>query len=377
MSLSKTMMISLISFCTIKSVVAYSIQTQSNLVVPVFQSLPIGTDTTNTTHLMHIDDQFQKVYDSFLAEFPTEEHEKLMKLVNDSVASYLESSAFVGAPGQECDNIGGSVALPTKMAAYPGGGTQRLFGMDLAKLVDMLAQKAAGAAGAQGIVPGILAMQAVQTGAGMIQSAMSTVLEIVPRAVTGSPLTCLPMITGHNCFGAIQYPITTADFVSASTTDSQLDGVISAFPALYKRKVGTTSDTAYKACFSAYMGMHCASLFPRCAIPNAGNEPGPTGRYPMCASHCLAVLVACPGMWIDDIMGNCMDVSVLPFCSISFFANYWLLPPQYASYESSLPTSQSCPSVPASLSGLQPDLGVYDDSSIVASPYGAAKLPPA
>merc|ERR1719265_696965 len=103
------------------------------------------------------------------------------------------------------------------------------------------------------------------------------------------PLTCMPMVTGHNCFGAIQYPITVADFVTADTTDSQLDGVIAGFPALYKRKVGTTSDAAYKACFSAYMGMHCASLFPRCSSGNSGQ----LARLPMCFTHCLATLVSC------------------------------------------------------------------------------------
>lgn len=106
-------------------------------------------------------------------------------------------------------------------------------------------------------------------------------------------------MTGHNCFGAVQYPITAADFASASVTDSQLDGVIAGFPSLYRKTVGVTSDSAYKTCFAAYMSMQCGSLFPKCNVPQSGNEPGPSGRLPLCFTSCIATLVACPGMWID------------------------------------------------------------------------------
>ena len=34
---------------------------------------------------------------------------------------------------------------------------------------------------------------------------------------------CLPL--GHNCFGAILYPITMADFMVADMTDGMLDGM--------------------------------------------------------------------------------------------------------------------------------------------------------
>merc|ERR1712039_1030444 len=60
------------------------------------------------------------------------------------------------------------------------------------------------------------------------------------------PLPCAPMITGHNCFGAVLYPITMADFVIADVTDSMLDGVIAGFPNTYGAKVGKTSDAMYK-----------------------------------------------------------------------------------------------------------------------------------
>ena len=37
------------------------------------------------------------------------------------------------------------------------------------------------------------------------------------------PLPCLPMFTGHNCFGAVLTPTTMAEFVIADVTDSQLE----------------------------------------------------------------------------------------------------------------------------------------------------------
>merc|ERR1712196_333488 len=96
--------------------------------------------------------------------------------------------------------------------------------------------------------------------------------------------------------------------------------------------------------------MQCASLFPMCNAPSAGQEPGPTGRSPMCFTHCLATLVACPGFWVDDIAGECSNVSVPPMCAMAVFKNYWTLPPQYTSYEESVaPTGATCPQVPAQL----------------------------
>lgn len=324
---------------------------------------------------------FLDSYESFLADFDSHAHEELVSKINSGVSSYMQSQAFVGAPGQpKCEGAAGSVDLPKKISAFPGGVTKRVFGMDIAKLVDRLSSKATGAASAQGVLPGLLAAQAISTGAGMIKSSMHTLVQVLPRVLpqTGfQPLNCMPMVTGHNCFGAIQYPITAADFVLADTTDSQLDGVIAGFPTLYKRKVGVTSDAAYKACFSAYMGMHCASLFPRCATAKADQSPTPLGRYPLCFTSCLATLVLCPGMWVEDIMGECSDVSVPPMCSMSLFANYWLLPPQYSSFEDSIATQVTCPEVPASLSGVEADLSsVYDDSNIAASAYsGSMRLP--
>ena len=70
---------------------------------------------------------------------------------------------------------------------------------------------------------------------------------------------------GHNCFGAVLYPITMADFTIADVTDAMLDGTsladqlvlfrcrfvrhsgyIAGFPNTYAEKVGKTSDALYK-----------------------------------------------------------------------------------------------------------------------------------
>ncbi|CAD7975062.1 unnamed protein product, partial [Amoebophrya sp. A120] len=117
-----------------------------------------------------------------------------------------------------------------------------------------------GAAGAAGGMPQMLAMNGLATGAGLIQAAMSTVLQIVPPMVPppvwmNQPLPCMPMVTGHNCVGSVLYPITAADFVTADVTDAQLDGTIASFPALYKDRVGKTGGVAYSLCFKTYMSM--------------------------------------------------------------------------------------------------------------------------
>ena len=122
------------------------------------------------------------------------------------------------------------------------------------------------------------------------------------------PLPCLPMLTGHNCFGAVLTPITMADFVIADVTDSQLDGYIAGFPNSYATKVGKTSDAMYKLCFVAFMTMHCSSIFPRCTVPQSRDEPIPFGgRVPMCFHNCISTLVMCPG-YVGMCGGNAVVV---------------------------------------------------------------------
>merc|ERR1719188_2091270 len=135
-----------------------------------------------------------------------------------------------------------------------------------------MSQKADGPASTGLTVPMALASQGLSMGMGMVQSVIATLIHVVPPLIpppvwNNQPLPCVPMITGHNCFGAVLYPITMADFTIADVTDSMLDGVIAGFPNTYAAKVGKTSDAMYKACFSSYMSMHCSSIFPRCTTP--------------------------------------------------------------------------------------------------------------
>uniref|UniRef100_A0A3B0MFK5 Uncharacterized protein n=1 Tax=Theileria annulata TaxID=5874 RepID=A0A3B0MFK5_THEAN len=108
--------------------------------------------------------------------------------------------------------------------------------------------------------------------------------------------------------------------------------VIGKFPAKYAAKVGRTDDFRYKT---------CASIFPMCATGAAQVAQ----TFPICFPQCLAVLVACPGFWIDG---------TLKFSLISFtrywrslwikpFINYPRIPPQYTSYDASKLYPEMCP----------------------------------
>lgn len=165
------------------------------------------------------------------------------------------------------------------MSAYPGGSVSKVFGFDFSQQMLSLGQSAEGPAAAGLIAPMAMAKTALGVGAGLVQAVMSTAVSVVPPLIpppawNNQPLPCAPMITGHNCFGAVLYPITMADFVIADVTDSMLDGYISGFPNTYANKVGKTSDEMYKACFGSVMSMMCSSLFPRCSVPQAPDFPG-------------------------------------------------------------------------------------------------------
>merc|ERR1719399_2185914 len=264
------------------------------------------------------------------------------------------------------------------MSPFPGGMLKRLFGFDLGKLMFELSQKAAGPAGASGGMVPMLSMQALSMGASMIQSLVASAVQIIPRMIplppiNSMPLTCLPMITGHNCFGSILHLITMSDFVIADVTDSMMDGYLSGFPTTYQQKVGRTSDAAYHVCGSAYMSMQCSSIFPRCNSPQAIDTPAPVmGRTPMCFHMCISTLVFCPGFWIEDILGPCTMVAPPPTCSMAMWFNFWRLPPQYSSYEDSHPAPVECPKTDVGFSA-EGDYSLYDTQSataqIAASPY--------
>ena len=177
---------------------------------------------------------------------------------------------------------------------------------------------------------------------------MANVLALVPPAISppvwiNQPLPCLPMVTGHNCFGAITYPITASDSLLADVTDSEMDGLISTFPSTFASKVGRTSDAVYKKCAKAFFSMKCTSLFPMCTTVFARNENVPgIGRAPICFPLCLNVLIQCPGFWVDDIAGPCTEMSTPPMCALGTYTK--AVPSQLSTYEESTPFPAECPS---------------------------------
>ncbi|BAM38763.1 conserved hypothetical protein [Theileria orientalis strain Shintoku] len=99
-----------------------------------------------------------------------------------------------------------------------------------------------------------------------------------------------------------------------------------------------------------------ASIFPLCATGAAQVAQ----TFPICFPQCLAVLVACPGFWVDDIAGACGSnvsvplvnnilVQMPPMCSFSAFVNHGRIPPQYTTYEASKLYPESCPKYDANL----------------------------
>jgi len=276
--------------------------------------------------------------------------------------------------GPHCD-LGSSAASQkgAALAQHPGGATQRKLGKDFAQQILALSEQARGARGASLVLPTFLARQGVELGAGMVQAMAAAAVHILPPLIpppawTNQPLPCAPMVTGHNCFGAVLYPITMADFVIADVTDTVMDGYIDGFPNTYASKVGSTDDATYKGCFASYMSLQCSSLFPRCL------GPGPLSgqRTPTCLHLCVIPLVMCPGFWIGDVLGPCQTISVPPTCTQAFFWNLWKLPPQYQTYDEAHPFPEGCSGGdskgPDSASD---DPSLYDEWSTEANPLAS------
>lgn len=118
----------------------------------------------------------------------------------------------------------------------------------------------------------------------------------------------------------------------ADASDSALSMYVTAFPSVYRTKVGKTDSDSYQTCFDAYMSMQCANSFPVCTTLQARQDETPgLGRGPMCFVHCIATLIACPGFWVEDIVDQCQDVSVPPVCSLAVYHKE--APSQASSYE--------------------------------------------
>ncbi|KAF4647462.1 hypothetical protein FOL47_004554, partial [Perkinsus chesapeaki] len=110
----------------------------------------------------------------------------------------------------------------------------------------------------------------------------------------------------------IKYPVTFADFAMSGVTSAIMEGVKASFPGLFASRAGKTAGGIYRDCYSAYMSMQCASIFPMCTVPQcfvsmqASNVPVPgVGSVPLCAALCHNVLAQCPGFSLDDIGGPC------------------------------------------------------------------------
>ena len=342
--------------------------------------LSLSKDLTNASPEQEA--AFQQVMEQLFKEFPADQYKEQVEQISFLASQPAFKAAAAAAPHCDFGEASATTAMVKGVTPFPGGVISRLFGFDLSKLVDKVAGSVTSPAGANAAFPSILATQALATGAGMIQSAMHVVLQVVPPMIPppvwiNQPLPCLPMVTGKNCFGSVLYPITAADFVTADITDAQLDGVIADFPRLYRSRVGQTSDAAYKTCYAAYMGMQCANIFPRCSTAMAREEPSPIGRLPLCFTSCILSLVACPGLWVTDIMDECSFVSAPPMCSMAIYMNMATLPPQYQSYEASVGAPKECPVAPASMGfdNASSDFALYslgDLKTVPTSPYAAA-----
>jgi len=342
----------------------------------VWYLLPNGSASTNAAFLAvykHFEDTFDyKTYRHFLAQ-----GEGASRRAADAYSSYAYYPK-----GPHCDKgkQPGAVQAPGGIAAFPGGSVKRMFGFDFGKMVFDVTKQADGATGAAAGPPMAIATQGLSVGMGMVQSILAAVLDTVPPLIpppawNNMPLPCAPMLTGHICFGAVLYPITMADFTIADVTDGMMDGYVAGFPNTYAEKVGKTSDAMYKACFSAYMSMHCSAIFPRCTVPQTRSEPIPAGgRVPMCLHLCILPLVLCPGFWIGDVIGQCEMVAPPPMCTQAFFWNYGLLPPQYVSFDEGNPYPKKCPPK----GDASDDPALYDEGVLPISPIlkeTSAKLP--
>jgi hypothetical protein len=328
-----------------------------------------------------LDEAFNSVYDHFSKTFDHRIYEKIMKEIEMGSKRFLHHQAKMAYKNKfaspHCDKgIVSQASLRTSsvagMTAFPGGSVKQIFGSDLSKSMFDLSQSVNGPNGAKLMSALAISKQGVAIGAGLMQSLIAGVLSAVPPLIpppvwNNQPLTCVPMVTGHNCFGAVLHPITMADYVIADVTDAMLDGYIAGFPNTYASKVGKTSNEMYQACFSAYMSMLCSSIFPRCTLPQSRDEPGPVGgRVPTCTHMCILPLVMCPGFWIGDLMGSCSMVSVPPLCTQAFFSNLWRLPPQYVSFDEANPFPQECPP-PNPMLDITDDVTLYEDLEVTPS----------
>jgi hypothetical protein len=297
------------------------------------------------------------VYTAFDKSFPHRHFNGFVQQWEESLSKYANttaSTAYETVEGQaRCPvaEIPEHVMAATqakRVTPFEGGASVPVLGMSLVENMNKQLATAKGPAAAQ--VPGIamLAKAAIMQVKGVLQTVAAIVATDVPPTIpapawNNMPFPCMPMVTGHNCFGAVLYPITIGDFILADVTDSALDGVVASFPSYYRSHIGATNAATYQTCFNAYMSMQCANAFPTCTTVQAGQAEVPfLGRGPMCFLHCVATLVACPGMWIDDLEDICTHVSVPPVCSFATYVRP--APHQLTTHDEAEKYPMNCPS---------------------------------
>ena len=246
----------LLAVC-VASVAAFGHATTSSMDVGIQQPQVVSLYDNGTAQ---VDDAFHNAYNHFAKTFDYDMYDAMTKDFGKGAIAYKQTDAYTSYrhSGPHCDK--GSAANGIQhanvhgVAAFPGGIVGRVFGFDFGKALYDLSQGADGPAAAGLVAPLALSSQALTTGMGLVQSALASALHVVPPFVPppawdNQPLTCAPMISGHNCFGAVLYPITMADFMVADVTDSMVDGYIASFPSMFARKVGKTDNAMHEASF--------------------------------------------------------------------------------------------------------------------------------
>jgi hypothetical protein len=270
---------------------------------------------------------------SFVEAFPHERYGNFLARFDEGLQRYRNSTAFTGVGQQRCK---------TTQLSQEGKAALEHPAMSLAAKTAALMQKADGPAAAQ--VPGIasLAQLALKQVKGVLQTAVAVVATDVPPAIAppawnNQPFPCLPLVSARNCNGAVAYPITVGDFILADVTDGALDAVVANFPAYYRQHIGATDDATYQRCFAAHMSMQCANAFPMCTSAQGSQA----ARAPMCFLHCVETLIACPGMWVNDLEQICQNVSVPPACAWAEYTKG--APAQLKTFDEAQGSSLNCP----------------------------------
>ncbi|KAF4686212.1 hypothetical protein FOZ60_005549, partial [Perkinsus olseni] len=150
----------------------------------------------------------------------------------------------------------------------------------------------------------------------LISATSATMAKHIAEAAVASLLSAVPSSVPP----PVKYPVTFADFSMADVTSSILEGVRASFPALFASRTGKAESDTYEKCYTAYMSMQCASIFPMCTVPQASDiSVVAIGKVPLCSTLCHNVLAQCPGFNLDDVSGPCDSSSVPPVCAMAHF----------------------------------------------------------